>query len=220
VVHMENSGEPDITSDLLVRVWGLGANGRPFTQDAKLKNLARNSALLGGLLQDVSVGEIIGVQFRDKKARVQVVWTDNRQVNNRCAEVRLVANQVCPWESELEALDSASSHLNRREYDRHNTPFAIDVRRAGSNVATRMSAIDVSGNGCYIQTMAPMGPETKLELSFWIDSEKLTCGGIVRTRDSGFGMGIEFVGLDPTTKQRLQIWLNDNRKTQSSSAGT
>src|SRR3954447_18003411 len=66
------------TEELTVRIWGLGTNGRAFSQNASLKNLTATSAVVGGLLQEIAVNEVIGLQFRDVKTRVQIVWMDNQ----------------------------------------------------------------------------------------------------------------------------------------------
>jgi len=213
---IENAQERSTGTELTVRVWGLAANGRAFAQSASLKNLTSNSALIAGLSQEIAMNEVIGLQFKDIKTRVQIVWVDNRDPKNRSAEVRPAPNQACPWQSELAEANNSSSHTNRREFDRHLTTFPVEIKRNGSHAPIRLSANDVSGSGCYLQTMSPSPAGSKLDLNFWIDSEVVTCVGLVRTCDAGFGMGIEFVGLAGPVKQRLQTWLDANRKPQTS----
>jgi hypothetical protein len=41
-------------------------------------------------------------------------------------------------------------------------------------------------------------------ITFWLNSERVHTTAIVRTCDSGVGMGIEFTGLDQATQKRLQ----------------
>jgi hypothetical protein len=43
-----------------------------------------------------------------------------------------------------------------------------------------------------------------LRVDFWIESEKISTSAVVRTSDPGVGNGVEFIGLPPDTKQRLQ----------------
>jgi hypothetical protein len=213
----EKTQEPSSGAELSVRIWGLAANGRAFAQTASLKNLAPSSALIGALLQEIAMNEVIGLQFKDVKTRVQIVWVDNRDAKNRTAEIRVAQNQACPWQNELLQADQSQSHLNRREFDRHAMSFPVEIKRNGSHAPMRLSAHDVSGSGCYLQTMSPSPAGSQLELTFWIDSEAVNCAGQVRTCDSGFGMGIEFVGLAAPIKQRLQSWLDANRRTHAGS---
>ncbi len=72
----------------------------------------------------------------------------------------------------------------------------------------RMNATDISGNGCYVETVMPLPVNTALRLDFWIDQEHISASSIVRTRDPGVGMGIEFTGLTEDSKRRFQSYLD------------
>jgi PilZ domain-containing protein len=203
----------DVRSEgLTVRVWGLGTNGRAFSQNASLKNLTSTTAIIEGLQQDVAINEVIGLQFRDIKTRVQIVWLDNQNHKNRSAEVRIAGNQSCPWQSELSQMSDSNSPLNRRAFDRHLMTFPVEIKRDASHSPMRIAATDVSGNGCYLRTMSPSPAGSKLEITFWIDAEVVNCSALVRTCDIGFGMGIEFVGLAAPVKTRLQGWLDAHKR--------
>jgi hypothetical protein len=208
---IENAKEPSKSATPTARIWGLAANGRTFAQSASLKNLTMNGTVITGLQQEIALNEVIGLQFKDVKTRVQVVWVDYRDAKNRSVEVRLGANQTCPWESELGNAKNSDSPSNRREFDRHLLKFPVDIKRSGSHAPMHLSANDISGSGCYLQTMSPSPAGTQLELKFWIESEPITCSGVVRTCDTGFGMGIEFVSLPGPVKQRLQAWLETHK---------
>jgi PilZ domain len=205
--------------DLAVRVWGMAADGRPFTQEVLLRNLNREGAVIAGLFPELSVGEIIGVQYKQRKARCRVVWTDTRHSNNSQAEIRLLPDQQCPWDDQLDRARSETAHLDHREYHRHQTCFPVEIWSTESRAPMRMSATDVSGSGCYVQTMVPAPAGTGLMLSFWLEGERITCKCTVRTCDAGFGMGIEFTGLDAAAKHCLQAWLDKGRVSQPKSAG-
>ena len=206
-------------ADLAVRVWGMAADGRTFTQNALVRSLNREGAVIAGLLQELSVGEIIGVQYKERKARFRVERTDNRQASNGNAEIKLLAHQQCPWHDQLHHAGSETAHLEHRQWRRDQTCFPVELRNTDSDAPMRMSATDVSGNGCYVQTMVAPATGTRWVVSFWIGSEKITCECTVKTCDVGFGMGIEFTGLDHETKHRLQSWLDENCTSQSKSVG-
>ena len=78
----------------------------------------------------------------------------------------------------------------------------------------RVNATDVSGNGCYVETVMPLPVATALRVDFWIGDEHLSPTAVVRTRDPGVGMGIEFTGLPDQDKKRFQAHLDmvDSRK--------
>jgi hypothetical protein len=207
------------TEELTVRIWGLGTNGRAFSQNATLKNLTSTTAVIARLQQDVAINEVIGLQFRDIKTRVQIVWLDSQNKNDRSAEIRIAANQSCPWQSELSQMNDSNSPLNRRAFDRHLMTFPVEIKRDVAQSPMRIAATDVSGNGCYLQTMSPCPAGSKLEITFWIDSEVVNCSALVRTCDIGFGMGIEFVGLAGPVKKRLQDWLDTHKRVAAGAKG-
>jgi hypothetical protein len=52
--------------------------------------------------------------------------------------------------------------------------------------------------------MLPLPVGKVLNITFWLDSERISTPAIVRSCDGGVGMGIEFTGLDEKTRERLQ----------------
>src|SRR3954453_4349933 len=66
-----------IPVDLDLRVWGMGADGRPFSQHARARNISTGGALLSDIDRDLRIGDTIGVQSGDRKARCKVVWSTN-----------------------------------------------------------------------------------------------------------------------------------------------
>ena len=73
----EHQAEPRLTVDLPVRVWGMNAEGRAFSQHARAQNISTEGALLTGVECELKVGDVIGVQCDEKKARCTVIWAMN-----------------------------------------------------------------------------------------------------------------------------------------------
>jgi hypothetical protein len=65
--------EARVPIDLELRVWGMGADGRVFSQPARTGNVSIGGALLSGIEHDLKIGDTIGVQHGEKKARCKVV---------------------------------------------------------------------------------------------------------------------------------------------------
>jgi hypothetical protein len=84
----------------------------------------------------------------------------------------------------------------------------LELRDERVKAPTRISATDVSGNGCYIETMLPLPLGTVLRVDFWLESEHINITAVVRTCDPGVGNGIEFTGMPPDGKQRMQAYLD------------
>ncbi|HTR25006.1 MAG TPA: PilZ domain-containing protein [Terriglobales bacterium] len=204
------AAEPRLTVDLPVRIWGMSAQGRPFSQHVRAQNISHEGALLNNVESELRVGDVIGVQFEDKKARCSVIWAMNTgTMKKNQVGIRLLTDQECPWEKQLpEGAVSAVSASNRRRYHRHKISLPIEVRDERVQAPTRINATDVSGNGCYIETMMPMPMGTVLRIDIWLDADHVTATGVVRTCDPGVGNGIEFTGLPADGKVKLQKYLD------------
>ncbi len=211
IEHAEHHAEPRLTVDLPVRVWGMTAEGKAFSQHARAQNISTEGALLSGVESELKVGDVIGVQCDEKKARCTVIWAMNTGlVKKNQVGVKLLADQECPWKNYL-PLDGATltiSDSNRRRFHRHKISLPIELRDERVNAPTRINATDVSGNGCYVETMLPLPIGTVLRIDFWLDSEHLNISAVVRTCDPGVGNGIEFTGMTPDGKARMQAYLD------------
>jgi hypothetical protein len=211
---MTNKPEPRVDVDLLVRVWGMGTDGRPFTQNARARNISQHGAKLSGIEHPLAAGDIVGVQLGEKKARFKVMWViDAGLLQKIQAGVQIVEGQQCPWQEELTrsegttapAFQTSSPKKHQRKFERHKIAFPLEIRDGqGGGPAMRTNATDISGRGCYVETRLPIALGTELSITFWMESDKIIVPAIVRACDGGVGMGIEFTGLDEEGQNRLQ----------------
>ena len=207
----EGQIEPRLTVDLPVRIWGMSADGRPFSQHARAQNISSEGALVSGVENELKVGDVIGVQCDEKKTRCTVIWVMNTgPVKKNQVGVKLLAGQDCPWKSflPLEGATVAIAASNRRRWHRHKISLPLELRDERVNAPLRINATDVSGNGCYVESMLPLPLGTVLRVDFWLDSERIKISAVVRTCDPGVGNGIEFTGMPPETKERMQTYLD------------
>jgi len=198
--------------DLQVRVWGMSQDGRAFFQQARAVSISPSGAILNRIECPLTPGEVIGVQFGSKKARCRIVsvQSDNLIEKTR-AEVQLLDGQECPWQEELSAEQVAADPnpgKSRRRFSRHKIFFNMEMCDERVHTPIRVRATDISANGCYVETMLPLATGTILKVEFWVDTEKMSTTGIVRTKDPGVGMGIEFTGLPPAAQKRFQAFLD------------
>jgi PilZ domain-containing protein len=207
----DDQSEPRLTVDLPVRVWGMTAAGRPFSQTARAQNISSEGALLSGVESELKVGDVVGVQCDEKKTRCTVIWVLNTgPVKKNQVGIKLVADQEAPWKEYL-PLDGAAVKVassNRRRWHRHKISLPIELRDVRVNAPLRINATDVSGNGCYVETMQPLPAGTALRVDFWLDAEHISITAVVRTSDPGVGNGIEFTGMSQDTKDRMQTYLD------------
>jgi len=204
--------EPRVTVDLPVRVWGMTADGRPFNQHARAQNISSEGALLSGIENELKVGDVIGVQCEEKKTRCTVMWVVNTgAIKKNQIGIKLLADQDCPWKAYLPmqgATVAVMSPTNKRKYPRHKISFPIELRDERVKTPMRINATDISGNGCYVETILPLPIGTVLRVDFYLQSERVNISAIVRTCDPGVGNGIEFTGLPPEGKAHLQQYLD------------
>src|SRR5437667_2471618 len=174
---MEQKREPRVATNLLIRVWGMGADGHPFFQSAEAHNISSQGAKLSRIEHQLTPGDVIGLQLGDKKARFRVVWViDAGYVYKIQAGVQLVDGQPCPWTKELtqaETLPPAAqeSPKNNRRFERLKLRFPLELSDKRSRSRMQTNATDVSGRGCYIETLLTLLRGQELSISFSIASE-------------------------------------------------
>ena len=212
---MRHLSEPRFNTDLSVRVFGIDADGRPFSENSQLRNISDHGAKLQGMVIQLRPGDIIGVRLHGQKARCKVAWAINlAPVDRNEAGVRVLEGEPCPWQEEREKQEAIGTApisrippaaRDKRKFARHSIPFPIEIRGCGDvSFCLRTHAADITGNGCYVETTQPFPKGTNLNITFWLSSELLLTTAIVRTSTHGVGMGIEFTDIDDATQKRLQ----------------
>jgi len=208
---MDKRPETRVATVILVRAWGMDADGRPFFQNANATNLSSEGARILGISHPLKTGDVIGVQHEDKKARFKVIWVIDSGVARQIeAGVQVLPNQQVPWQAltQNEKVDVAPAK-NKRKYVRHKVLFPLEIGFEDSRrTHMQTNATDIGGRGCYVETLLPLPIGTRVKITFWMDSEKIQTSGVVRASDGGVGMGIEFTQLDNQIQDRLQKHLD------------
>ena len=97
---MDKRPETRVATVILVRAWGMDADGRPFFQNANATNLSSEGARILGISHPLKSGDVIGVQYEDKKARFKVIWVIDSGVARQIeAGVQVLPNQSVPWQA-------------------------------------------------------------------------------------------------------------------------
>jgi len=208
---MEDRTEIRAEAQIHVRVWGMDADARPFSQNAVANNISGEGAQILGIDHPLKAGDIIGIKHGEKKARFKVVWvTDAGTLRKIEAGVQIVEGQESPWRemANSEELTIAPGKIKRR-FVRHKIQFPIQIG-LGDTERARMNtnATDIGGRGCYVETLLPLPLGTQGTITFWMDEEKVQTTAVVRASDPGVGMGIEFTTLDTHVQERLQQFLD------------
>ena len=199
--------EERVPVNLEMRVWGMAADGRAFSQHARARNISVAGALLCEIEHDLKIGDTIGVQAGEKKVRCKVVWaTNTRSVQKIQVGVQLLSKLECPWIALLPKndRDAPVAASGRRRWDRHKIAILIALYDERTPTPIRVTATDISGCGCYIETLSPFPIGASVDAELWIGVERVTTRALVRTSDPRVGMGIEFVSLKTEDQQRFQ----------------
>jgi hypothetical protein len=78
---MPKRREQRVTMPISVRIWGLDAEGKVFSQNAKTVNITPGGARLFGVNAKLYPGFTIGLQCGSLKGRFVVVWVGGSETN-------------------------------------------------------------------------------------------------------------------------------------------
>ncbi len=217
---MDNRPEARVATEILVRVWGMDADGRPFFQNANAGDISSEGAMLSGINHPLKVGDVIGIQHGAMKARFKVVWlVDSGTARKIEAGVQILEGQKSPWQEVVRTGTRLSPGKNKRRFVRHKVSFPLEIGFADNRrTHLKTQATDISGRGCYVETLLPLPLGTKVNVTFWMDSEKMRTDGVVRASDPNVGMGIEFTELENQVQEKLQQYIEKLNEGLSSPA--
>lgn len=71
---MDRRRETRVFVELPIKIWGIDANSRPFTQPASLRNISGRGATLQGVTAPLKPGSLLDLQYQGSKAQFRVVW--------------------------------------------------------------------------------------------------------------------------------------------------
>jgi hypothetical protein len=71
---MDRRRQSRVFVELPVKIWGMDANTRPFTQEASLRTISGRGATLQGVSAQLKPGDVIDLQYQGVKAQFRIVW--------------------------------------------------------------------------------------------------------------------------------------------------
>lgn len=100
---MQSRVEQRLVIALPIRVYGMASDGRPFNQEALTLDITHDGARIDGL-PPINIGETVGVQYGEDKARYKVVWVgETGGKREGQIGVQVVQGKVALWHKILEA---------------------------------------------------------------------------------------------------------------------
>ena len=212
--------EERVPITLAVRVFGMDANGKPFTCNATTLDLTRTGARLGGLPCLLKQGEIIGIQHGAYKARFRVAWVGNAGgPQNGQAGVCCIEAGRYIWDLPIASFTTARAKGNlpasavasppaqesreRRVASRFKCSGGAHIIHQQTNASTWGTVSDISSTGCYIDTATPLPLGAKADLVLTIAGVEMRSPAQVRVCHPSIGMGLSFLQLTPDDRTRL-----------------
>ena len=100
---MDRRREARVTAVMPVRVWGIDAYDQAFTQLVSARNVSPQGALLDGMRHRVRLGEVLELQYGERKAEFRVVWVSDSWDHMRCqVGIKSLPSETCIWDVNLE----------------------------------------------------------------------------------------------------------------------
>lgn len=226
---MSRRREPRLERNFEVKVWGMDRHGKPFMQHAHTLDITHSGARLVGV-ECVNVGEIIGIQNGDRKARFKVVWVGREntpkagQVGVHCLEPEKSIfgpqPQTAAAEPDFFSAAAPASGFEparstrpvkkdvvavRRKHPRYPCTGGVELRQQESGPPAWGSLSDISLTGCYVETVSTL-PVGSMVL-FHLRTHNLEVRGraTVKTSHHAVGIGIAFLHLSQEDQQNLEF---------------
>ena len=207
--------EPRMPVELVVRILGTDAAGKPFMEKVNALDASRCGLRVRGLAAQLELEGVVSVSYKDQKGRYRVKWTT------------AIATPVGPshWEVGLEALSSDRSIFDfplptpvidnyagpasneRRSAERLRCTTSAEIHPVHQATSMRVSVGDISPGGCFIDMPMPLHKGTQLKIALWLGDVKITADAEVTNVRPGFGMGLHFTCIAAEEQAKLNEYL-------------
>jgi len=204
---------------LPVKVLGIGSDGKPFIANAVANELSPRGARLDGIAFIKTPGEIIGVQYGNRKARFRVVWVlESNSPEAAQIGIKTLDTSSSLWPADMLAAQqdirfnwfnptSGSPQEERRQYARYRCSGNVGFRTAGAERHIWGKLAEIGLGGCYIEIAAPCPVGTKLEITVQVQGAEMPMSAEVRTAVPAMGMGVEFTIFKGDVRERLKQFI-------------
>jgi hypothetical protein len=210
---MGRRGQARVQGVLPVRIWGNDRDGNPFSEHVCTVEISAKGTRLAGVRAPLSVGETLGIQYRNRQARYRIKWIAaggnglETQVGVECLQpdkvlwpIPLPADGVDPYQGPY-------PQTGREGNDGCQPRFAVAgkacVCGGSGDEGVWLKVGDISLSGCYLQTSDPLEAGHRVTLLMRVADTEIGADGIVRTSYPTWGMGVEFTFLSNPDRRKL-----------------
>jgi hypothetical protein len=197
--------------ELSVRIFGIDANGRIFSECVSTVNVSVQGAMLGGVYRLIKPGEIIGLTYGKSKARFRVQWVGQPGTPQAGRiGIQNVAAVGCIWDVPLpkDGIDEQGRAIasSPRLNPRMKCSNSVELRPLGQPPMWSKVG-DLSEGGCFVEMMIPLQAGTRMKISLWLKDSKVVAEGVVANTRPGFGVGIRFTEMSKQDSDCLKDFL-------------
>jgi len=97
---------------------------------------------------------------------------------------------------------------DRRRYPRVKANVSVEVHTTENAPPSRVSIVEISLCGCYIETMFTMAVGEKAFLTLWLNEQSIRTTAVIATRHPQVGNGFEFIDMSPEDRLRLSEFIH------------
>jgi c-di-GMP-binding flagellar brake protein YcgR len=108
-------------------------------------------------------------------------------------------------------MKSKSHDQERRRYPRVKATIPVELTCAGKS-PMRTATDEISLCGCYIEMMFTIDVGTKLGVVFSLDEERVGAKGLVVTKHSQVGNGIDFIEMAAEGRLKLSEFISERER--------
>jgi hypothetical protein len=195
---------------LSVRIFGMDANGRVFSEILSTVNVSLEGAMLTGFKRPIKTGEVIGLSYGKSKARFRVQWVGQpgTPLEGRIGVQNLLPT-TCIWDVQLPprgAEEKSRVYATARKFPRIKCSPSVELRPNGLPPLWSKAG-EMSPGGCFVEMMMPLQPGTRMKISIWLKDDKVVAEGVVANSRPGHGIGIKFTEMNADDMERLKDFL-------------
>lgn len=201
-----------------VTATGTDATGKPFIQRAVTVNVSSRGVHLAGIHSLAAVGDAVELCYRRHHALYKVAWIGapggwldgHAGLENVHGGERMFADMLPPPEVEAAGGDRRAPADSHAREERRRSPHVPlrDVQVVIEGYSEKASGVapNLSVHGMFVNTrqVIPRGALLRLRFRLSDTGDVIEATGEVRYRLEGVGVGIEFVGLTPEMRRRIQ----------------
>lgn len=203
---MSKRREPRKEVETSVRIFGTDASGKAFSEKVATVDISRQGVQLSGVQTKLNSDETIGLTYGNNRVHFRVKWV-GKPGTPKEGHIGLlnIAPEKALWDFPLPS-PAPDNHRPTITENRRNPRFkcrnSVELHTE-SQASFWATLSDLSIGGCYIEMALPLPKGSRVKVGIWIGDTKVWADCEVAYSTPGLGIGMKFVGISETDRERL-----------------